>query len=667
MGSSEPEQEPPPFEGTPEEQEAALKIQAIARGKKGRKKANKKKLKKKKSEEPEEPLTPLEDFTQDHHDAASKIAAGFKGKKGRKKAHHVKQKKEKDDHRKKHNPKIGEVGEGDGDEEEEPHCFWIHARDKPGRIALDSTETVLKLFGKDGGAYMRTNHQRSCRDVPMCCSFLMYWACMLYLADYGWKHGDVDTLFYPMTFEGTPCGMGSLENYKALYYPWVATPEVNTCVSECPTPDSRYANKDNVIPPLNNMDPADNPFNTFICTHQVELDGRFDYNPAKERNFKDPGDNYKAAMCGVLSSGIPGVPEIPKECAAGLGLEPTGPCWHAYGTTKNVLFQCIPIELASNVTELLLEQMAGQVGAQHFNDVYEFRWIILASCGVALIVSFLWIFFLDKFAGPLIWFTVYSLCFSLPLVSLTAFYQAGVVDLSSQMPPDVLAKMESLQHSAESTQQYAYTVGVACLIGDAVLIAVFCIFKERISISIGVIEEAGDCFLDVPECIIVPLVSFVFQFPIAIWGVISTLLIVSLRQFDHVNEQWVYDEDLKLMLAFNGAGFMWLMYTISSIQYTTIAASCAKWYFSMPEDPKGDPHDKDLDTGVVLGGLYRTLRFNLGSMVFGGLIITIVVIAKWVATYFIQQVMAQSPENKIVKALGACLLCVVHCIEKFVR
>ena len=42
-------------------------------------------------------------------------------------------------------------------------------------------------------------------------------------------------------------------------------------------------------------------------------------------------------------------------------------------------------------------------------------------------------------------------------------------------------------------------------------------------------------------------------------------------------------------------------------------------------------------------------------------------IGKWVATYFINQVMAQSPENKVIKFLGAFLLCVVHCIEKFVR
>ena len=42
-------------------------------------------------------------------------------------------------------------------------------------------------------------------------------------------------------------------------------------------------------------------------------------------------------------------------------------------------------------------------------------------------------------------------------------------------------------------------------------------------------------------------------------------------------------------------------------------------------------------------------------------------IMKWIATYCIQQVMAQSPENKVVQLLGACLVCVVNCVEKLIR
>ena len=54
-------------------------------------------------------------------------------------------------------------------------------------------------------------------------------------------------------------------------------------------------------------------------------------------------------------------------------------------------------------------------------------------------------------------------------------------------------------------------------------------------------------------------------------------------------------------------------------------------------------------------------------MIFGGALITIVVVGKWIATYVIQQVMAQSPENKVIQLLGHCLICLVNCVEKLIR
>ena len=41
---------------------------------------------------------------------------------------------------------------------------------------------------------------------------------------------------FPVNYEGRACGVGDLENYKSLYYPWVMIPEMNMCVDECPTP-----------------------------------------------------------------------------------------------------------------------------------------------------------------------------------------------------------------------------------------------------------------------------------------------------------------------------------------------------------------------------------------------------------------------------------------------
>jgi hypothetical protein len=62
------------------------------------------------------------------------------------------------------------------------------------------------------------------------------------------------------------------------------------------------------------------------------------------------------------------------------------------------------------------------------------------------------------------------------------------------VPPEVLAEMENLDQSAstEYLMIIAYASGGAWI----VLGCIFSIFKTRIEISIGVIEEASDSFLD---------------------------------------------------------------------------------------------------------------------------------------------------------------------------
>eukprot|EP01052_Picozoa_sp_SAG31_P027567 SAG31_NODE_2590_length_5426_cov_4.118265_3_plen_221_part_00 len=207
----------------------------------------------------------------------------------------------------------------------------------------------------------------------------------------------------------------------------------------------------------------------------------------------------------------------------------------------------------------------------------------------------------------------------------------------------------------------------AHLVADVVLITIFCIFRERITISIGVIEEAADCFLDLPTALVTPFFTFLVQIPVLLYGIYSTLYILSLRTFHHPSEQWVYSEDLKLILFFNFCGILWTLYTVSSVQYTTVAGACADWYFSF-QDEDGDrklewlPVPKSFlrvlrsDHNERLHHFYGAInctfnvmnrRYNFGSMIFGGCIITIVVVVKWIATYMIQQVMAQSPENKV--------------------
>eukprot|EP01052_Picozoa_sp_SAG31_P005041 SAG31_NODE_216_length_20053_cov_9.223815_10_plen_101_part_00 len=95
---------------------------------------------------------------------------------------------------------------------------------------------------------------------------------------------------------------------------------------------------------------------------------------------------------------------------------------------------------------------------------------------LSLVLSFLWINFLAKFAGFLIWTTVYGIEILLPPLSLVCFYKAGMI----QPPIDIPQEMQEVLHSVEESQTNLQLAGYTLLIVWAVFLVLFCIFKSRI-------------------------------------------------------------------------------------------------------------------------------------------------------------------------------------------
>jgi hypothetical protein len=511
--------------------------------------------------------------TDEQHAAASKIQAVHRGTKGRKKAKDKKEAKQKEKKRKVDNPKIGDAPP----ERSGKTKAAGKLADKGAEVGEQSLEMLLQMFGKDGGAYLRKDSQRNCRDLPMCVSLSLYWMAMVWLLLNGQEKGDIDSLFYPVSVEGHSCGVSSderdLSEYKNLYYPNPVTPRMNFCVKSCPgkgTPS---------------MLDLEAPFSTWVCHHDIELRGRYGPGTVSDNGYTDKTcDPVPAtwgtdgATCNWLQSACGGGtpadcartslknPAGYRSCAPGAlcpdlfppGKEKgAGMCYHPVGRTQSILYQCIPLDLAENATQLL-EEMSGDLGSQHFNDLQEFSYVIWMSFGIALVLSFAWILFLDYFAGPLIWFTVYSSVIMCPVVGTVLLFHVGKVPLPEgvQVPPEAIAAMSDVQVDPKHVELAAY----GCYVLAIVLIVVFCIFKDRIKMSIGVIEESSDCFLAVPRCIFLPFVTFSFEVPLLAYFVYSSLCILSMRIYDPSDDRYVYNDELRTMLAFNGFGCLWTMY-----------------------------------------------------------------------------------------------------------
>lgn len=94
------------------------------------------------------------------------------------------------------------------------------------------------------------------------------------------------------------------------------------------------------------------------------------------------------------------------------------------------------------------------------------------------------------------------------------------------IPPEVQAAMDE----ADTTDEYTLYMAYGSLIAWVVLGIIFCVFKQRILISIGVIEEASDAFLDVPFAIFLPLLVLCASLPVSAYCCFACFLLLSLRR-----------------------------------------------------------------------------------------------------------------------------------------
>ena len=425
-------------------------------------------------------------------------------------------------------------------------------------------------------------------------------------------------------------------------------------------------------------------------------------------------------------------------------LSGAGPCWMPVLPSEEYLFRCVPTLL----TETLGEQAGaasgtsaeGQVSVQYMKDLQDYWRIIPFGAVVAVFAAFAWIIFLGKFA----YYLIVGTCILTPLISLvisaTCFYKLGAIptrscdatiataapkimeacmaaDLSDspetydyygfaetncqeaaaegactyttglyiEIPPEMQAAMDEANTSQAYTEYIAW--GALGLAGFLTLI--FTVFWQRVMISIGVIEEASDAFLDIPFAVFLPLFVLAASLPVSIFCCFACFLLLSLRrvaedgtvllclpddpsipladlELEHnpLGSDCIFPTALQGMMFAQVFGWIWTVQWFLSAQYCSIAGAVSKWYFT-PESP--ETHEKRISSVLLSHSVFRTFRHHSGTMAFGSFIVAVVICVKFALVYAINQVQAQSPENKVVKILGNVLKVCISCVERFVR
>lgn len=109
--------------------------------------------------------------------------------------------------------------------------------------------------------------------------------------------------------------------------------------------------------------------------------------------------------------------------------------------------------------------------------------------------------------------------------------------------------------------------------------------------------------------------------------------------------------------AVNVVGFFWTAFFIAAFGEMVLAATFATWYWTF--------NKSDVPFFTLTRGVGRTIRYHLGTVAFGALILTICRIIRVILEYIDQKL--KKYDNAVTRGILCCLKCFFWCLESFLK
>ncbi|XP_052789549.1 choline transporter-like protein 2 [Mya arenaria] len=548
-----------------------------------------------------------------------------------------------------------------------------------------------KEFNKNQGPIKN----RSCTDIICCLLFLVCISAMVIISIVGYAYGDPKKLLYPTDSDGNQCGIGAYSSRPNLAYfdimqctkvgfAAIATgcPTPSICVADCPSQYHTYLEviadyskatdmlcKDSVSSdPLNDVT---SPYNTYLKSTLIDTELCASYYVSS------------TALVGrcIPSIFVDGLNYAAQLQANGHKLE-TVDGESVTGDTLNTASQYLAKFYAlQNYAELV------------FKDVLNSWWHILVGLGVGALFCFFWIVLLRWIAGIVVWITI-ALFLGCWIFACAWSYYRYYTMKNSETPAQEYNVAPLFSGEFEYYLQIRKTwlfFGCGSATVLVILLLIFLFLVKRICIAIELIKEASRAISNMIFVLIWPIIPFLLQIVFLCYYVASAAYVGSMGSKDFYNNgtnttdnggvsyyikrapcdendantgaacEFVkyggdeYTIPLEIFLLFM---FFWCMNFIVALGQMTLAGSIASYYFAY-EKPK------DIPAFPILGAFYRSIRYHLGSLAFGSLLIAIVQMIR-VGLEYIDHKMKGS-ENCLAKFILKCLKCCMWCLEKFLR
>eukprot|EP01017_Pseudomicrothorax_dubius_P014195 TRINITY_DN165_c0_g1_i14.p1 TRINITY_DN165_c0_g1~~TRINITY_DN165_c0_g1_i14.p1 ORF type:complete len:329 (-),score=91.49 TRINITY_DN165_c0_g1_i14:529-1515(-) len=314
---------------------------------------------------------------------------------------------------------------------------------------------------------------------------------------------------------------------------------------------------------------------------------------------------------------------------------------------------CMPFDNAlANTIQDVTNIGTITTGIQEVQKNYD---TVLIVAGISLVISFVYMFLVRGCARLLVWVIILLYLIGLSALGYFFFKQNEEFAQRKDLPEEERLKKQKMFVAL------AYgTWGLTVL-----SLALICCWFQKIQIVTEVLAAAAEYVASETLTLLLPPIIFVLSMIfILYWIVTLAYLWSSGERKEGPNLPfggWKWSNELHNMVYFHCFSFFWnLSFFVSFLQFS-VAGSAVLWYFK-----RRNPNFQSNET--VTTSIGSAIRYHLGSIIFGALILTFARVIRIVYAYIYYTLKKEGlAENAVVQKVALCCACCIESFERFVR
>uniref|UniRef100_A0A671Q5Q4 Choline transporter-like protein n=1 Tax=Sinocyclocheilus anshuiensis TaxID=1608454 RepID=A0A671Q5Q4_9TELE len=520
-------------------------------------------------------------------------------------------------------------------------------------------------------------HNRSCTDIICCVLFMVVIAGYMVVGILAWLYGDPRHVLYPRNSTGM---FFVLEKDKpnVMYFDIIKCATATNIMAaalqglQCPTtqvPDlfiaAPFTIRSANIRPLFSLSLQDTPLTSAMDIVNKELCPLF-YMPT-------------TSVLGRCLPSLGGNAYNPSNF-------PTNFTLHGLDVNETLCF-CVHSDVTNSFN-------IKDVGLRIFEDFAKsWQWIV-AGLVIAMVVSVLFLLLLRFTAPVLVWVLIIGVL-AVGAFGIWYCYNEYMSLVSSSLTFSNVGFTSNVQVYLQVRDTW-----LAFSVMNALLLALI-FLRTRILIAIALIQETSKALGHMMSTLIYPIVTFVLLLVcVSYWGITALYLatsgapvykvvamntsqgdcsVIQVNEtcdpetfnstqyptcpsarcvFINYNEEGLFQRNLFNLQIYNVVAFLWCVNFVIALGHCTLAGAFGSYYwaFSKPAD---------IPTFPLIQSFMRALRYHVGSLAFGALILTLVQIVRIFLEYLDHKF--KEAQNPCTRFIMCCLKCCFWCLEKFIK